>query len=403
MTTFDFAAIRRDGTSVAGRRRSRSTGEVRRWLEARDLKPEDIAEVDRSWRIEIISPRTDRKVLVHFTRQLAAFIRSGIQLVPALHILSDECEDRALRRALQVMTDEIVTGETLSRAAERHPRVFPHHYVGLLRSAEGTGRLDETLSGLAESLQRDVDTRATIIGALAYPAIVVLLSLATVGILTGYVLPRFQPLFDELGADLPTTTRVLLETSALITDRPVVSLGMPALGLVLVIALLASDRGRRISDRVMLRVPVVRELVQFVALERFCRILASTVKGGIPVPEGMKLGTQAIRNTEVRRRLEVARVGVERGRGFADPLGDSGLFPAATCLMFRVGEETGTLEDQLAGASGYLEMELAQRIRRFTALFEPAMIIGVGLTVGFVAVALVSAMYGVIDGVEQTP
>ncbi|MFM8483217.1 MAG: type II secretion system F family protein, partial [Actinomycetota bacterium] len=130
---------------------------------------------------------------------------------------------------------------------------------------------------------------------------------------------------------------------------------------------------------------------------------AAMVRAGIPVPEGLAVGSLSIRNSEVRRRLESARVEVELGRGFSAPLAATGLFPAPTILMFRVGEETGTLEDQLRAASRYLEVELTQRIRKFTSLFEPAMIIGVGLTVGFVAIALVSAMYGVLNGVEQTP
>lgn len=403
MTTFGYSATGRDGSTVTGRHRARTVGDLRRWLHERDLLPATISEIERRGRIEITPARTRRKVLVHFTRQLAVFVRSGIQLVPALRILGDETEDRALRRALAAIIDEVVTGGTLSEAASRHPQVFPHHYVGLLRSAERTGRLDDTLEGLADSLQRDIDTRANIIGALSYPLIVVLLSLATVVLLVGYVLPQFEPLFAELGADLPTPTRLLLQSSSTITDHLVVPIGVLSVALAGGIWCLTTTRGRHLMDRWSLRVPVVRNVVQFVILERFCRILAAMVRAGIPVPDGLAVGSRSIRNSEVRRRLETARIAMEGGRGFAAPLAATGLFPAATIFMFRVGEETGTVEDQLAAASRYLDVELGQRIRKFTSLFEPAMIIGVGLTVGFVAIALVSAMYGVLDGVEQTP
>lgn len=403
MTTFGYSAASRDGSTITGRHRARSIGDLRRWLDDQNLIPSTIAEIERRGRIEITPARTRRKTLVHFTRQLAVFIHSGIQLVPALRILADETEDRALRRALAAVIDEIVVGGTLSEAASRHPQVFPHHYVGLLRSAERTGRLDDTLEELAESLQRDIDTRASIIGALSYPLLVVLLSLATVAILTGYVLPQFEPLFAELGADLPTPTRLLLQSSSVITDHVVIPIGGLFSTLGAGIWCLSTTRGRRLIDRWSLRIPVVRNVVQFLILERFCRVLAAMVRAGIPVPDGLAVGSRSIRNSEVRRRLETARLDVEGGRGFAAPLAATGLFPAATILMFRVGEETGTLEDQLAAASRYLDVELTQRIRKFTSLFEPAMIIGVGMTVGFVAIALVSAMYGVLDGVEQTP
>jgi type IV pilus assembly protein PilC len=125
------------------------------------------------------------------------------------------------------------------------------------------------------------------------------------------------------------------------------------------------------------------------------------VRSGIAIPEGMTIGAAATNNSEIRRRLEKARLEVERGQGFTGPLTTTNLFPTAAMQMFRVGEETGTLEDQLTAASEYFDTELTQRIRKFTTLFEPAMIIGVGLTVGFVAVALVSAMYGILDGVKE--
>lgn len=400
MTTFRYTARTIDGQEIEGRQRRRSIGDVQRWMQGRDLVPLSIAATEPRWHIEITPARTRRKVLVHFTRQLGVFIRSGIPLVDALRVQYEECEDRALRRALADMIGDIVRGETLSRAAERHPQVFPHYFIGLLRAAERTGRLDDALQSLADYLQRDIDTRATIMGALAYPCIVVTLSLVTVAVLTGYVLPQFRPLFAELDAELPTATRLLLGASGFVTDRAVALAG--AFGLLVVAGLWSavSTRGRGMIDRWLLRVPVGRHVVQFVILERFCRILATLLQAGIPLPDGLSLGAESTRNTEVRRRLGRARSEMERGRGFTAPLVDTGLFPAAVCVMFRVGEETGTLESQLTATSEYLEAELTQRIRRFTSLFEPAMIVGVGLTVGFVAVALVSAMYGVLDGVE---
>lgn len=403
MTTFRYTAHTADGRTTEGRQKSRSIGDLRRWMQGRDLVPVSVATVERRWHVEITPARTKRKILVHFTRQLGVFVRSGIPLVEALRVQYEECEDRALRRALGSMIENLVRGETLSRAAARHPEVFPHYFIGLLRAAERTGRLDEALQSLADYLQRDIDTRATIVGALAYPCIVVMLSLVTVAVLTGYVLPQFRPLFAELDAELPAPTRLLLGASGFVTDRALVLVGALVGLLAAGVWSAVSARGRRAIDRWLLRVPVGRQLVQFVILERFCRILATLVQAGIPLPDGLSIGAESTRNTEVRRRLAVARSEMERGRGFAAPLVDTGLFPATVCVMFRVGEETGTLESQLLATSHYLEAELTQRIRRFTGLFEPAMIVGVGLTVGFVAVALVSAMYGVLDGVEQTP
>jgi type IV pilus assembly protein PilC len=401
MARFAFTAQHKNGSTVSGSRRVRCISELRRWLNDRDLLPISISEKPRRWQIEITPSKTKRKVLIHFTRQLSVFVRSGIPLSSALEILYDETADTALRRAVAAIIKDISLGETLSYGAAQHPQVFPHYYVGLIRSAEQTGRLDESLDSLATYLQRDVDTRSSITSALAYPSIVVLLSLVTVAVLTGYVLPQFKPLFAELDAQLPTPTRLLLGFSAAFTNYIAL-----VIFLVLVAAggclwMMRSRRGRTYFDRAILRVPIVRNVVHFIILERFCRVLATMVRSGIAIPEGMTIGAAATNNSEIRRRLEKARLEVERGQGFTGPLTTTNLFPTAAMQMFRVGEETGTLEDQLTAASEYFDTELTQRIRKFTTLFEPAMIIGVGLTVGFVAVALVSAMYGVLDGVKE--
>lgn len=402
MTLFTYTAVRDNGSTVTGQHRARNISNVRRWLQERNLDAMSITDKVRRWHIEITPEKTKHKVLIYFTRQLAVFVRSGIPLAAALDILYDETEDPALRRALRSIIQDIAVGDTLSASAARHPTVFPHYYVGLIRSAEQTGRLDESLDSLARYLQRDLDTRASITGALAYPSIVVVLSVVTVGILAGYVLPQFEPLFIELDAELPTPTRILLGVSKVFTDFVALPIFASITTMGAVLWMLKSRRGRKVFDRWVLHIPIVRGVVQYVTLERFCRILATTVRAGIAIPEGMNIGSAATKNSEIRRRLERARNEIEDGHGFATPLVATNLFPSAASQMFRVGEETGTLDSQLMAASEYFDTELTQRIRKFTALFEPAMIVGVGLTVGFVAVALVSAMYGVLDGVKDS-
>lgn len=401
MTRFAYVAQNSAGSTVSDTRRARCISEVQRWLQDRNLVPQAITEKPQRWQVEITATKAKRKVLIHFTRQLRVFVRSGIPLVAGLKILHDETSDTALRRALDSIISDIAVGKTLSESTAQFPQVFPHYYVALIQSAEQTGQLDESLESLASYLQRDLDTRSSITSALAYPSIVVLLSLVTVAVLTGYVLPQFEPLFEELDADLPTATRALLGVSTIFTDLIVVPLGLVALLASFAFWMKASQRGHRLFDRLILRVPVLSHVVHFIILERFCRVLATMVRAGIAIPQGMAVGTAATKNSEVRKRLDVARLEIEGGQGFAGPLTDTGLFPMAANQMFRVGEETGTLGDQLTAASEYFDTELNQRIRRFTMLFEPAMIIGVGLTVGFVAVALVSAMYGVLDGVKE--
>ena len=151
----------------------------------------------------------------------------------------------------------------------------------------------------------------------------------------------------------------------------------------------------------MLKLPIIGGIIDYAMLERFCRILGAMVKAGVPLPEGLKTTTEATSNIVYRERLEVAREQMLEGRGFSGPLIETDLFPGAAKQMFKVGEETGTLDDQLEVAAIYFDRELESRIKKFTTMFEPIMIVGVGVIVGFVAIALVSAMYGVLGGIKE--
>jgi type IV pilus assembly protein PilC len=231
--------------------------------------------------------------------------------------------------------------------------------------------------------------------------IVMMMAFGTVALLAGYVLPQFVPLFEELGADLPLPTRMMLFVARFFGDLWFV----PVVSMLAVIGTLAyltkTESGKIMRDKLVLKLPVVSGIVDYAILERFCRILGAMVKAGVPLPEGLKTTTDSISNTVYSERLEVARAQILEGKGFAQPLIDTELFPGAAKQMFKVGEETGTLDKQLEVASIYFDRELESRIKKFTTMFEPIMIVFVGMIVGFVAIALVSAMYGVLGGIKE--
>ena len=401
MPRFAYSAIDNTGAVVEGISKADTIAEARASLVAQELFPTNLAEKRGMLQFEITKEKVKKKELMHFTRQLAVFVRAGIPITSALETIGDETQDTALRRAITAMIEELRNGGTLSAASAKHPQVFPNYYVGILQSAELTGRLDETLDSLAAYLNREIETRAKVVNALSYPAVVMVMAVVTVIILAGYVLPKFKPLFTELNADLPLPTRMLLGVASLFSTY----IYVPGLVITAVIGavvwMLKSEKGRRVKDRLVLRIPVIKGIIEYAILERFCRILGAMVRAGVPLPDGMKTTTEATANTVYRERLDVARDEMMRGAGFSAPLAATELFPGAAKQMFKVGEETGTLDEQLAAASEYFDTELEVRIKRFTTMFEPIMIIGVGLMVGFVAVALVSAMYGVLGGVKD--
>jgi type IV pilus assembly protein PilC len=401
MPKFAYSAIDATGAEIEGTTKADTVGTARQVLVEQNLFPIKIEESRGVFDFELTKEKVKKKNLMNFTRQLSVFVKAGIPITEALTVIGDESTDTALRRAITEMVEDLRNGGLFSQSAAQHPTVFPNYYVGILQAAELTGRLDESLDSLAGYLAREMETRSKVVGALAYPGVVMLLSFFTVMILAGYVLPQFKPLFEELDADLPLPTRMMLFVARFFTDLWYVT----AVGFLLLITtilfLTMTDTGKDIFQRTILKVPIVGGIVEYALLERFCSVMHTMLAAGVAVPEAMSTTTEAVSNVVYKEQLDIARQQMLEGSGFTQPLIETELFPGAARQMFKVGEETGTLDEQLEVAAEYFNRELEYRIKNFTTLFEPIMIVFVGVIVGFVAMALVSAMYGVLGGVQK--
>ena len=401
MPKFAYSAIDATGAEVEGKTKADTVGSARSSLVEQNLFPIKIAESKGMFDFELTKEKVKKKHLMNFTRQLAVFIKAGIPITDALTTIGDESTDIALTRAITEMVDDLRNGGLFSASAAQHPQVFPNYYVGILQAAELTGRLDDSLDSLAKYITREMDTRSKVTGALAYPVVVMMMSFVTVMILAGYVLPQFKPLFEELNADLPLPTRMMLFVARFFGDLWYVTLIMFLLFVGTVVFFSAHPTGKELWQRISLKIPILGGIIEYAILERFCSVLHTMLAAGVAIPEAMETTTQAVSNIVYKEQLDIARQQMLEGSGFTQPLIETELFPGAARQMFKVGEETGTLDAQLEVAGEYFNRELEYRIKAFTTLFEPIMILFVGVIVGFVAVALVSAMYGVLGGVKE--
>jgi type IV pilus assembly protein PilC len=366
---------------------------------AGDDEPVDVSSKRRKsiLQFEITKKRVPRKDLMHFSRQLAVFIKAGIPILNALETIEAEVSNKFFKQVLGDMIENLRAGSTFATAARQHAEAFPPYYLGILESAELTGRLDSALAQLSDYIERDLEARQKMSSALTYPAVIAFVAVVVVAVLVGFVLPRFKTIFAELNGELPLPTRMLLAVSDFFAAHWLLIL--IALVIVIVGIYLGSRtaRGRVLRDRIVLRIPALGDLIRHVVLERFCRVLSSMMTAGVPLPEALRVTNDAVSNSVYKKGLTEARDAMIRGEGLAAPLAATGLFPASARQMFRVGEDTGTLDQQLETAAIYFNRELDYKIKRFTSLFEPAIIIVMGLVVGFVAIALVSAMYGIYN------
>jgi type IV pilus assembly protein PilC len=348
---------------------------------------------------EIAGSKVKREEVMHLSRQLSAFVRAGLPLIEAVHTLGVESGNSSLRRIMADVEQGLHRGDSLSSCFDRHPRTFPAYYRGILRSAELTGHLDTVLDQLAKYLERDLEARRRIMQATIYPAMIAGLALFTVVVLAGFVLPRFRTFFQGLDAELPLAPRILLATTDFVLAWWWALVGGGVAAVFIFLIALQTKPGRYAWDRVLLGLPIIGTTVRFALVERFCRVLASMAAAGVALPEALRVATDSLRNRVFIRALSRVNEEMLEGQGLAAPLSRTKLFPVTAARMIRVGEETGTLEAQLEVTARYYESELDYKLKKLTAIFEPAIIIAVGLVVGFVAVAMVTAMYGIFGQV----
>jgi len=397
MPSYAYAATGPDGAALTGRGRAKSSGAMELALLERDLSDVTLTRRKNPFKADLWAKRVKRGEVMHLSRQLSAFIRAGLPLLAAVQTLGEETDNPSVRRMLDDVEEGLLSGDTLSDCVDRHPKVFPDYYRGILRSAELTGQLDTVLDQLAAYLERDLDAHQKVKAALIYPAVIAGMSLLTVVVLSTFVLPRFKVFFEGLNAELPLPTRMLLAMTDLLMQWWWAMLGGGVLLAVVGYLILRTEVGRHRRDRILLRLPVVGSTIQFALVERYCRILASMVDAGVPLPEALRVASGSLGNLVYTRALAQVSTAVLEGEGLARPLASTKLFPATAVQMMRVGEDTGTLDRQLEVTARYYERELDYKIKKLTALFEPAVILVMGLVVGFVAIALVSAMYGIFN------
>ena len=398
MPRYRYTALAEDGQEVKGEVESISEPAARDTLVRRNLEVRDLAKARKKFsEIEITKQSVKPTEIMHFSRQLGAFVRAGIPLADGLEVIADGTGSKRWREILLTMREEIATGVPFSDALEPHEDVLPPYYLGIIRSAELTGRLDTALEQLSTYMERNLATRNKIKSSLMYPMVVLGLAIVVVTILVTYVLPKFADFFKGFGAKLPLSTRMLVSLAKFSKhywfSYPLFFLAVGLVGF----WLWKDTRGIRVRDKIALKIPLLRDVVRYAVVERLCRVLGAMLTAAVPLPDAMTAAIRGANNTVFEEGLQTAHERMLEGEGLAAPLADTGLLPRAAVQMVRVGEETGTLDSQLENAAEYYGRELDYKLARLTTLFEPLVIVFMGLIVGFVAVALVQAMYGIYN------
>lgn len=338
--------------------------------------------------------RVTRKDLLVFTQELGSLLDAGLQLDRALFVLAEHAEKESLRGVVKEICIDIQRGQSLSQALSRH-KLFPKVYVNMVRAGEMGGILEVVMKRLAAFLETTVAFREEITSALIYPALLTAVGVAAVTVLMLYVVPKFAGIFADMGQPLPLPTQILVGTSNWFLAYWWIIAAALVFSVLFARGYAKTSEGRLMMDGLKLRVPIIRGLHMKFVIARFSRTLGTLLQSGVPILDAIRVSREVVGNEVVSRRLSALDDGVKKGRGLAAPLSESGVFPSIVVQMVAVGEEAGRLEETFLMVAERFETESRSMIKRTVSVFEPAMILLMGLIVGFIVISMLIAVFSI--------
>ncbi|MCS6924145.1 MAG: type II secretion system F family protein [Fimbriimonadales bacterium] len=403
MPYFNYTIRDASGQTRSGKVEAPNAEELRKRLQAEGLQVIEITEDRKAPRVPAGGyGRVKLSDLAIFARQFSTMLDAGVSLIRCLDVLQAQTNNARLRKILMDLSARVESGESLSRSMARHPKAFSQLIIGLIRAGEVGGVLEESLQRIAAFLEKDVELRRKIRSALTYPVIVLLAAVGIVIFLVSWLVPQFASLFKELGIkEMPAPTQFLIDLSALFTQRWYVVI-IAVVAVLVAYKLFVSTRvGRRVADRVKLRVPVFGPLHHKIVMARFSRTMGTLLASGVPILQAMETVAGVVGNAVVADAVIESRARIREGEKIADPLQRSKMFPPMVVHMVSVGEESGSLDHMLNKIADFYENEVEMTIASLTAAIEPVMIVLLGFIVGFIVISMFLPMIEVISNLSQ--
>lgn len=339
--------------------------------------------------LKIIAHRITTKHIVTFTRQLATLIDAGLPILRSLYILQEQVESVIFKEKIGQMAKDIESGSSLSEALSRHPKVFDKLYVNMVRAGEIGGVLETILNKISEYLEKRQAMISKVRSAMMYPVVVSFVATGIVGFIMIVIIPKFEEIFRQLGADkLPGLTQLMVNISQIILHQTI----WVILGIVLIVVafkmICKTDEGRFIVDKCLLKMPIFGTILLKVAIVRFASTLSTLITAGVPILQSLDIVRETSGNEVIARAVLTVYNSVKDGETIHEPLREAKIFPPLVIHMVAVGEETGAIDHMLIKVSEAYQREVDDTIDALTSIIEPVMIVFLGVIVGVIVVAL---------------
>jgi len=397
MPRFNYQAMTKTGSVVSGTLEAENSVELTSKLKGSGYYPMSVSEAVVEEKSKISGLKFGRRVkpseVEFFSYQLATLLNSGVQLIRALRVASEQITNTTFRDAIDQVRYDVEHGSTLYDALGRHKKIFSDLYINIVRAGETGGVLGLVLARLADFSEKQRKLKSAVVAALFYPMILIFLGLAIGAVLTLFVIPRLSSMFTELGSALPWPTQVLMAITGFLRGY------WWAIVLFLVGSIVSlrqysrTDKGKHNIDRFKLRLPLAGAIFRTSALSRFARTLGTLLDNGVPILQSLAIVRETTGNTVYKSVIEASEKEVERGESLANSLQRSGRFPALITHMLSIGEESGNPEEMLSKLSEYYDAEMDKQLERVSSLVGPLIILIMAMAVGFLVAAAILPIF----------
>ena len=337
------------------------------------------------------------KDIVVFTRQFSTMIDAGLPLVQTLEILSTQVENKGFGKTLAQIKTDVESGSTYADALKKHPKVFSELYVNMVAAGEAGGILDTILNRLAAYIEKSMLLKKKVKGAMVYPLVVSSIAVLVIAVIMIFVVPTFSKMFTQMGGTLPLPTRMIINISNFFSGIG----GLMTFGAIVAIVVSIkqfrnTEKGKKVSDTILLKLPIFGMLLNKVAVAKFTRTLGTLVSSGVPILDGLEITAKTSGNKVVEYAIMDVRKGVAGGKTLAEPITKAKVFPPMVTHMIAVGESTGALDAMLSKIADFYDDEVDAAVTNLTAMMEPMLMVFLGGAVGFIVVAMYLPIFKLI-------
>ncbi len=391
MASFRYSAKDKMGRTVAGLLDSQDEKSLVELLRKQDLVIVSVREEkkkEKFWLPVDFGIRVRLSELVLFSRQLATMIESGIPLVQALEILTEQIEHHVFKGVVGMVKKDVAAGLSFHDSLAKHPRVFSPLFVSMVKAGESSGALDDIMDRLASYLEKTDSLIRKVKSALSYPIMVTLMAIGITLTMILKIVPAFKSIYADFGGQLPLPTLILIGISDLFVHYFFIWISVFFVTMFLLIRFLRTEKGTLLFDKLKLHLPVFGPILRKVAISKFCRTLATLVKSGVPILTALEIVGKTAGNKIIERAVDKVRISIREGENITDPLMRTRVFPPLVVRMISVGEQTGELEKMLTKIADFYDDQIDAAVQSLTSLIEPLVIGFLGLIIGSIVICM---------------